>query len=67
MLRLAQTVRPEQMEKACALAMEYQVYSYTPFTRLLAKEAENPPLPIRHENVRGSEYYDDLSGDSHVR
>jgi transposase len=59
-LRLAQTVQPVKMEKACALAMEYQVYSYTPFTRLLAKGAENPPLPIQHENVRGSEYYHDL-------
>jgi transposase len=66
-LRLAQTVRPEQMEQACVRARECQIYSYTSFARLLNQGAENPPLPIRHENVRGPEYYDGLSGDSHVR
>jgi hypothetical protein len=68
-LRLAKTVPPEQMEKVCSLALEYNIYSYTPFTRLLKKGDVQPPLPIHHENLRGSEYYDDatLSGGSHVR
>jgi len=61
-LRLAATVKPQQMETACVKALAGNVYSYTCFARLL----ENLKLqePVQHENLRGSGYYRE---DNHVR
>jgi len=61
-LRLATTVKPEQMETACAKALTCNVYSYAYFAKLI----ENLKLqePVQHENLRGSAYYKE---DNHVR
>jgi len=61
-LRLAVTVKPQQMEAACAQALAGNVYSYSFFARLI----ENLKLqePVLHENLRGSAYYKE---DDHVR
>lgn len=62
-LRLAATVTPEKMERACVLAMTRQVYSYTYFERLLGMRRKEEEQPIQHENVRGTSYY---KGGNHV-
>jgi len=61
-LRLAATVRPQQMEAACTEAMARNLYSYSCLARLI----ENAKLqePVQHENLRGSSYYKE---DNNVR
>jgi len=67
LFRLQRRYDPDCFEKACSLAIAHQQYSYRFVSRLL----ENPllltddpqpaaPLP-RHDNVRGADYYKQLS------
>jgi transposase len=56
-LRLGQTVSPERMEQVCTLAMERQVYTYKVFALLLAEKSTAEAVPIRHENLRGPQYF----------
>ena len=60
-LRIASTIKPQQMEEACALALAQQIYSYKYFVKLL--EGRKQQEPIIHENLRGKDYY---QGGSHV-
>lgn len=68
LFRLQRRYDPDRFEKACSLAIAQEQYSYRAVSRLL----ENPllltdeepqplaPLP-RHSNVRGADYYKQLS------
>jgi hypothetical protein len=70
-LRIGSTVTPWQMERACAHALAYNIYSYSYFAELLIdKKQQEPsdfsdfsPRPLIHENLRGKDYY---KGGSHV-
>jgi len=61
-LRLAATVKPQQVEAACTEAMARNLYSYSCLARLI----ENIKLqePVQHENLRGGSYYKE---DNNVR
>jgi transposase len=54
-LRLAATVKAEQMEAACAQALAGNLYSYSCFAKLL--ESVRLQEPVTHENLRGKGYY----------
>jgi len=63
LLNLQRKTDPQEFDKACQMAMEYQKYSYTFVLNILknkmTKEQEtkpSQPLPA-HQNIRGKEYY----------
>jgi transposase len=56
-LRLASGVPAEQMEHSCSLALARNICTYRYFKTLLLSAGESSPPPIRHENLRGPEYY----------
>jgi len=58
-LRIASTVSKEQMEELCALAMSQNIYSYSYFMKLL--ENQKKQEPVVHENLRGKDYYKEVS------
>jgi transposase len=72
-LRLAKSYSPERLEAACALALQIKGYSYksvesilkTGLDRknLLPEQTNQPPQPILHPNLRGKDYYSNLSVD----
>lgn len=63
-LRLAKRHTEERLEKACSRAVASRSHSYRSVASILEKKLENQPLPQlpqgalpRHENLRGSSYY----------
>ncbi len=66
LLRLQRITPPEQMEKACQIAIEHGQYTYKFVERVLhnlqafileEKTMKMNPEPDNHENIRGSGYY----------
>lgn len=67
LLRLAKQTNSTDFEKACALAIELENYGYKCLQNIIkyrtfenVVNTENKPLPT-HENLRGREYYVQLS------
>jgi len=58
-LRIAATVTVKQMEDACTQALARNVYSYNYFEKLI--ESIQHAEPVKHENLRGKEYYQEGS------
>jgi hypothetical protein len=59
-LRLASDFSAEQLEHACARALELKSVSYRAIVTLLKSPpaaAASPPPVIEHENVRGAAYF----------
>ena len=54
-LRLGSTVTAQQMEEACATALDRSVFSYSYFSEILKNMKIQEP--VIHENLRGKEYY----------
>jgi len=61
--RVGQKFGPERTEAACARALQFGARSYKPVERILrlgreaAADAVQDGSPIRHDNVRGPDYY----------
>lgn len=70
LLRLSKTYGSDRLELACARALELKAISYQSVKNTLKKgletvelpESQEPPLPLGHENVRGSAYYTSRGG-----
>ncbi|GHT88639.1 integrase [Spirochaetia bacterium] len=60
-LHMADTASAPDMEKAARQALQMRAYSYKSFSILLKRVGTEHPVPIRHENIRGAEYYRDDS------
>jgi hypothetical protein len=46
------------MEQTCENAKTNNMYSYKSFSLLLKNKSQhNEPVPIKHANIRGSEYF----------
>lgn len=61
-LRLARDFSPEQLEAAASRALELKVYSYRAIRALITAKTNDSrepqqSLPLDHENVRGSKYF----------
>jgi hypothetical protein len=56
-LRLAAGVSTQQMELAASTALSRNVFSFRYFKTLLNEIVDVPPSPIRHEHIRGNNYY----------
>jgi transposase len=56
-LHLAKTVTAARMEDASSRAIEMNLYGFKYFERLLKNTMGSDHGPIEHENIRGSEYY----------
>jgi transposase len=63
LLSLERKTEKKDFDKACMMAIEYQVYTYTFVQNILKNKMpyeletkQLPPLPT-HENIRGKEYY----------
>jgi transposase len=64
-LRLGKRYSPERLEAACKRAILIEGWSYKSVRSILQRELDKKPLPerkkpdkpIRHPNIRGSEYY----------
>ena len=66
LLRLQRITSPEEMEKACRIAIEHGQYTYKFVERVLRnirafieeeKTTQKNPEPDNHENIRGAVYY----------
>ena len=72
-LRLAKSFSPERLEAACALALHIKGYSYKSVESILKtgldrknlspEQTKQPSQPILHPNLRGKDYYSNLSVD----
>lgn len=66
-LSISKKVSREQFEKACALAIEYQNYSYKFIVNIIQNNFYEPPVsqPVKalpqHQNIRGKHYYEQLT------
>lgn len=68
LLSLARTFDPQHFDNACQIALDHQNYSYGFVKRILEnnmsslplKDASEKTLP-EHQNLRGKEYYEQLS------
>lgn len=67
-LRLGKHYSPERLEAACRRALGIGGFTYKSIRSILEKGLDQEPLaermipsPIAHENIRGSEYYGQLS------
>lgn len=64
-LRLGRLYGADRMEKACLRALAYRTYSYKSVRSILARGLDHLPDPFqtqqsflpRHDNIRGSDYY----------
>lgn len=72
-LRLAKSYSPERLDAACALALHIKGYSYKSVQSILktgldqknlfSEQVTQPVEPILHPNLRGKDYYSNLSVD----
>jgi transposase len=72
-LRLGKSYSPERLEAACALALQIKGYSYKSVESILKtgldrknlfpEQTKQPLQPILHSNLRGKQYYSNLSVD----
>ncbi len=67
LLSIARKTSPEQMEKACIIAIEYKNFSYKFILNVIQNNMydhylsqPSKPLP-EHENIRGKDYYEQLT------
>jgi len=62
-LRLADERGRQAVENVCALAVQTNVTSYRRIKAMLDNMREEPQTseapPVQHDNIRGSEYYQD--------
>jgi transposase len=68
-IRLSKTYSPERVEKACKRALEIKAYNYKSVKSLLqmglenVAETENKKIVPLHDNIRGNDYYREMSHD----
>jgi len=69
-IRLSKTYSPERVEKACKRALEIEAYNYKSVKSLLQMglegsviDAENKKIIPLHNNIRGNDYYRQVSHD----
>jgi transposase len=72
-LRLGKSYSPERLEAACAFALQIKGYSYKSVESILKtgldrkhlfpERTKQPVQPILHPNLRGKDYYSNLSVD----
>jgi len=69
-IRLSKTYSPERVENACKRALELQAYNYKSVKSLLQTGLESSPIDVEnkkivplHDNIRGNEYYREVSYD----
>jgi hypothetical protein len=69
LLSLQRKTPSDVFERALAIALENGLYSYSSMMKLIENDAQNrqkqsPPKPLpEHENIRGKEYYRQLTLD----
>jgi transposase len=56
-LHMADTHRAQEMEQAAERAVGMRATSVTAFQLILKQVANESPLPLEHENIRGAAYY----------
>ena len=69
-IRLSKTYSPERVEVACKRALEIEAYNYKSVKSLLqmglegsATDVENKKIIPLHDNIRGNEYYREVTHD----
>ena len=69
-IRLSKTYSPERVESACKRALEIEAYNYKSVKSLLQMglegsviDAENKKIIPLHNNIRGNDYYREVSHD----
>jgi transposase len=56
-LHMADTTPSADMEKAAARALQMRAFSYKSFELILKRIGTECSVPVKHENIRGAEYY----------
>ena len=67
LLSISRKTTPEQLEKACSIAIEYKNFNYKFILNIIQNNMcdysiaqPSKPLPV-HENIRGKHYYEQLT------